>query len=380
MKVVIAPDSFKGSLSAREAAQAIENGIKKADSNIQMVLVPVADGGEGTMDSLVAATNGKLVEVRSSDPFGNPVTASYGCLGNRKVCVIELASASGICLVSKEQLNPMKASTYGTGEVIKQALDDGYREFILAIGGSATNDGGIGMLQALGMKLVDESGEVLGEGGQALGKISAIDDHGWDKRISESNFLIASDVANPFVGENGASYIFGPQKGATEEMLKTLEAGMLNWAEVIKMHTGIEVHHLSGAGAAGGVGGALMAFFPSTIQRGVDVVLAYSELEQSLQHADLVITGEGKIDGQTAQGKTPMGVAQAAKQKGIPTIVLTGAIGEGIETLYQYGIESIHSIVNRPMTVMEAMDNASDLLAHASEQVIRAYRCGKRGP
>lgn len=379
MKIVIAPDSFKGSVSAEEAAIAIDRGIKKVHPNIETVLLPVADGGEGTMESLVAATKGRKVEATVSDPFGNPITAEYGLLGNQKTCVVEMASASGLCLISTDSLNPMIASTYGTGELIKKALDDGYRNFIVAIGGSATNDGGIGLLQALGMKMLDEFGNPVGCGGEALSKIQLIDDSHWDQRIKESTFLIASDVQNPMVGKEGASYIFGPQKGATLEMVKSLDDGMRNWADVIEGHTGVQLHDLPGAGAAGGVGGALVAFFPSSIKRGIDTVLEYAELNQALEKADLVITGEGQIDYQTASGKTPMGVAQAAQKKGIPTIVLTGSIGDGIETLYQYGIKSVHSIVNGPMTLDDAIEKASDLLTQTAEQVIRVYFCGFNG-
>ncbi|MGE6613526.1 glycerate kinase [Peribacillus sp. NPDC076916] len=373
MKIVISPDSFKGSVSAFEAAIAIEKGVKKAIPNTETVLVPLADGGEGTMDSLIAATNGRKVKAIVKDPLGIPIEAEYGWLGNGKTCVIEMASASGICLISKENLNPMGTTTYGTGELIKKALDEGCRHFILAIGGSATNDGGIGMLQALGMKLLNESGESVAFGGKGLSEIAVIDDIDWDPRIIESEFLIASDVQNPLIGINGASNVFGPQKGATPQMVDLLEKGMHKWADLVENQTGIKLHDFPGAGAAGGIGGAFIAFFPSNIKRGIDIVIEYSGLRKALKNTDIVITGEGQIDFQTASGKAPMGVAQEAWKLGIPTFVLTGSIGGGIETLYQYGIQCVHSIVSGPLSLNEAIEKASELLSQRAEQVMRTY-------
>ncbi|KRE39728.1 glycerate kinase family protein [Paenibacillus sp. Soil522] len=373
MKIVIAPDSFKGSVSAVEAAAAIEKGIKNYAPHAETVLVPVADGGEGTLDSLVAATGGAKVLVKVTGPLGIPVPAEYGLLGNGETCVIEMASASGICLVSDDRKDPMVTTTYGTGELIRRALDDGCRNFILAIGGSATNDGGIGMLQALGMRLLDFSGESVGFGGGELDRIAVIDDSEWDHRIAESTFLIASDVKNPLVGPNGATFVFGPQKGATPEMVEILDKNMHDWANLVQSKTGIRMHDMPGAGAAGGLGGAFQAFFPAIMKRGIDVVIEYTRLRDHLRGADLVFTGEGQIDFQTASGKTPVGVAQAAQKLGIPTFVLAGSIGRGIEELYEFGIHSIHSIVNAPMTLQAAIERAPELLAQTAEQVIRAY-------
>ncbi|NGQ93578.1 glycerate kinase [Brevibacillus sp. SYP-B805] len=371
MKIVIAPDSFKGSVSATEAALAIEKGIRNYLPQAETVLVPVADGGEGTMESLVAATQGKKVPVKVMGPLHTPVNAAYGVLGDGRTCVIEMASAAGMYLVPEERRNPLVTTTYGMGQMIRKALDEGYRQFILAIGGSATNDGGIGMLQALGMKLLDDSGKCVGVGGQELLRIARIDDSDWDKRIAESTFLIASDVQNPLVGENGASRVFGPQKGATPEMVDLLDRGLRHWADLVDDKTGIRLHDLPGAGAAGGTGGALLAFFPAVRKRGIDVVMEYAGLREALRSADVVITGEGRIDFQTAYGKTPMGVAQEAKRLGIPVIALAGSIGKGIDTLYQYGITSVHSIVNGPMSIEEAMVRAAELLEQKAEQVIR---------
>jgi glycerate 2-kinase len=373
MKIVIAPDSFKGSVSATEAARAIESGIKRFLPDAETVLVPVADGGEGTMDSLVAATKGRIVEVMVTSPFGAPVEAAYGILGDGKTCVIEMASASGLCLVPKERLNPLTATTYGTGELINKALDDGCRNFILAIGGSATNDGGIGMLQALGMRLLAADGQPVGFGGQELANIVKIDDSAWDSRIEECTFLIASDVQNPLIGPNGASRVFGPQKGATPEMVSLLDNHMSKWADLVEEKTTIRLHDLPGAGAAGGIGGAFQAFFPASMKRGIDIVIEYTGLSAALRGADVAITGEGQIDFQTASGKTPMGVAQEAQKNGVPTVVLAGSIGRGIDVLYQFGILSIHSIVNGPMSLQEAMERAPELLAQRAEQVMRTF-------
>lgn len=373
MKIIIAPDSFKGSLSAIAAAEAIERGIKRYMPHAETVKIPMADGGEGTLDSLITAANGKKLHVSVTGPLGTSVDAMYGIIEPHSTAVIEMASASGICLLTTDQLNPLLTTTYGTGELIKHALDAGCRNFILAIGGSATNDGGSGMLQALGMQLLDSSGESVGKGGAALQYISVITDHNFDKRIAESQFLLACDVQNPFIGPNGATHVYGPQKGATLEMIEQLDTYMASWADVIAEKTGINVHEMPGAGAAGGIGGAFLAFFPVKMKRGIDVVIEYSRLGEHLTDADLVITGEGQIDAQTASGKTPMGVAQEALKYHVPTIALAGSVGSGIDKLYPYGILSVHSIINSPMSLQAAIENAAELLEQCTEQVIRTY-------
>ncbi|UFJ43305.1 glycerate kinase [Brevibacillus humidisoli] len=377
MKIVIAPDSFKGSVTAMEAAVAIEQGIKNVLPDAETVLVPVADGGEGTMDSLIAATAGKKVEVLVTGPLHKPVKAAYGVLGDGSTCVIEMASASGLGLVPPDQRNPLITTTYGTGELIKKALDDGCRHFILAVGGSATNDGGSGMLQALGMKLLDSSGKSVAFGGGQLQQIVTIDDSEWDARIADAAFLIATDVQNPLIGPDGASHVFGPQKGATPEIVEQLESNLHHWANLVQAKTRIRLHEMPGAGAAGGIGGAFQAFFPAEMKRGIDIVIEYTRLADAMEGADLVITGEGQIDFQTASGKTPMGVAEAAKKQGIPTFVLAGSIGRGVDVLYQHGIECVHSIINAPMTLEEAIRRAPELLAEKSEQVLRTYLAKK---
>jgi glycerate 2-kinase len=373
MKIVIAPDSFKGSMSSVMAANSIEKGVLRAFPEAETILLPVGDGGEGTLDTLVAATEGYTVSVYVKGPLGDMVKAEYGILGDGETCVIEMAKASGLALIPPSQLNPLKATTYGTGELIKKALDEGYKSFILALGGSATNDGGAGMLQALGLKILDENGEEIGLGGAELIRVASIDQSTFDSRIAECKFLIASDVQNPLIGPDGASNVFGPQKGASPMDVEFLDECLYNFAEVIEKTTGVHLHDLPGAGAAGGIGGAFQAFFPSNMKRGIDVVIEYTRLNQLVEGADLVITGEGRVDFQTASGKTPMGVAQAASSKNIPTIILAGSIGKGIEPLYQYGVVSVNSIINRPMDLTEAIDSACELTEFAAEQMVRSF-------
>ena len=373
MKIVIAPDSFKGSMSSVEAANSIEKGILRAFPEAETILLPVGDGGEGTLDTLVTATKGYTVPVFVKGPLGEMVKAEYGILGDGETCVIEMAKASGLALVPASQLNPLKATTFGTGELIKKALSDGFKSFILALGGSATNDGGAGMLQALGLKIMDENGDEIGFGGAELIKAASIDTATFDARISECKFLIASDVQNPFIGPDGASHVFGPQKGASPKDVEFLDTCLSNFAAVIERATGVHLHDLPGAGAAGGIGGAFQAFFPSEMRRGIDVVIEYTKLNQLVEGADLVITGEGKVDFQTASGKTPMGVAQAAQFKNIPTVIIAGSVGKGIESLYQHGVVSVHSIINRPMELAEAMEKACELAESTAEQVVRSF-------
>lgn len=373
MKIIIAPDSFKGSLSSVEVANAINTGIQKVYSHAETYLLPVADGGEGTMETLVSATNGKTKTVFVTGPLGREVEAAYGILGDGKTCIIEIASTSGLAHVPEGELAPLEATTYGMGQLIKQALADGFRSFLIGIGGSATNDGGAGMLQALGAKLLDQEGNEVSYGGGSLAEIATIDLNHFDPRIKESSFLIASDVQNPLVGINGASHVFGPQKGATPDNVKLLDENMVHWANQIAEVTGISLHDLPGAGAAGGIGGALLAFFPAKMERGVDVVLEYVNFNKYVEAADLVITGEGQVDFQTAEGKTPLGVAQAAQKQGVPTIILAGAVGEGIEVLYDYGVVSVNSIVDKPMTLQAAMENAKHLIERSTEQIIRSF-------
>lgn len=374
MKVVIAPDSFKGCLTASEVAEHIEIGIKKVFNDADIIKVPMADGGEGTVQSLVDATGGELVSLKVKGPLLNEVNSFYGILGDKKTAVIEMAAASGLPLISKEERNPLKTTTYGTGELIKHALDRGCRNFIIGIGGSATNDGGAGMLQALGVKLLDKWDKEIDFAGKGLLDLHKIDVSNMDERIIECSITAACDVTNPLCGPSGASAVFGPQKGADEEMVKILDKGLLNFAEVIKKELGIEIKDVPGSGAAGGLGGGLLAFFSARLKRGVDIVIEATNLEDRIQGADLVITGEGMIDNQTAFGKTPYGVAMIAKKYNVPVIAIAGGIGKDAEVLYDKCFNSIFSIVDMPMQLEEAMKNGHILLEKTAERIMRLLK------
>lgn len=369
MKIIIAPDSFKGSMSAVDVAKSIEKGVKRVLPKCETLLLPVGDGGEGTLEVLIKATDGEIRTCRVKDPTGNIVDANYGVLGNGKTCVIEMSTASGLNLTTPGKREILKSSSYGTGELILNALNDGLRDFIITLGGSATNDGGLGMLSALGLKALDSSGNKLKSGGGDLSEIVSIDNTTFDNRIHECNFIIASDVQNPFIGSNGATKVFGPQKEANEEEIERLEKGMKNWADVIDKHTDIKIHQVAGAGAAGGLGGALHAFFPSEIKSGIDLIIDIINLDEHLQGANLVITGEGRVDKQTLFGKTPLGVAKRANEKNVPTIIIAGSVGEDIESLNEYGVIGVYSIINEPMNLSQAISNANKLLENISYQI-----------
>lgn len=377
VKIIIAPDSFKGSLSATEVANAIEKGIRKVDGNIDTIKVPMADGGEGTVESLVEATVGKYIKVKVNDPLMRKIDAVYGMLGDNKTAVIEMAQASGLPLLKVEERNPMKTTTYGTGELIKHALENGCRNIIIGIGGSATNDGGAGMIMALGGKLLDENGENIELGAYGLSNLRDIDLSELNQYIKECKFIAACDVDNPLIGENGASYIFGPQKGADEDMVKILDENLKHYGEVIEDLIGVEVLQYPGAGAAGGLGAALLAFLNAELKKGIDIVIEATKLEDKVKHADLVITGEGMIDYQTQFGKTPYGVASISKKYNKPVIAIAGGIGKDASILYEKGIDSIFSIVDKPMRLEEAMENSEILLEEATERIIRVYNLAK---
>lgn len=375
MKIVIAPDSFKGSLTAKEVADAIEKGINKAYSHIKIEKVPMADGGEGTVQSLVDATNGKIILTKVFDPLMRKINSFYGILGDNKTAVIEMSAASGLPLLSKEEKNPLITTTYGTGELLLHALDQGCRNFIIGIGGSATNDGGFGMMKALGVKFLDSGGNDIGFGGGALENLSLIDTSGLDKRLKGSSITVACDVDNPLYGPKGASSIFAPQKGATQEMISFLDSNLKHYSNIIEKQLGIAIGEIPGSGAAGGLGGGLVAFLNAQLKKGIDIVIKTTNLEDYICNADLVITGEGNIDYQTQYGKTPYGVAKIAKKHNIPVIAIAGGIGVGANILYEEGFHSIFSITNKPMTLEEAMKNGNRLLEDTAERVIRATLC-----
>lgn len=342
---VLAPDSFKESMTAKEVCIAMEKGLRKVYPAANYVHVPMADGGEGTVQSLVDATGGQIRYIEVTGPLGEPVTAAYGLLGDGTTAAIEMASASGIHLVNKDNKNPLKTTTYGTGELIRECLNQGIRKIIIGIGGSATNDGGTGMAEALGAKFLDAKGNTLPRGGGSLGELASVDISSLDDRLQQVQLIVACDVTNPLCGEHGASQVFGPQKGATPEIVQQLDANLAHYADIVKQQLGKDVRDLPGAGAAGGLGAGLLIFTQAALQKGIEIVIEYTGLKQKLATADIVLTGEGGIDFQTKFGKTPYGVAQAAKQSGKKVIAVAGYIGEGIDTLYKEGIDAVFGIV-----------------------------------
>lgn len=371
MKFVLAPDSFKESLTAQEVADAMEIGIKKVFPNAECVKVPMADGGEGTVQSLVDGTDGKIYEVSVTGPLGKIVNARYGILGDNETAVIEMAEASGIHYVEKENRNPLITTTYGTGEVIKEALNKGVKKIIIGIGGSATNDGGAGMIQALGGRLLDKEGNDLSFGGGSLDKLDRIDLTKFDERINKVKVEVACDVNNTLTGEEGASAIFGPQKGATPDLVKLLDKNLGHYAQIVKEQLGKDMANEKGAGAAGGLGFALLTFCNGELKPGIDIVIEYSNLDTKIQGASYVLTGEGSIDGQTKFGKTPYGVAQVAKKYDIPVIAVAGNVGSGTEELYGLGFNSILSIMPGVMTLDKALVTGKKNIENTVENIAR---------
>jgi glycerate 2-kinase len=361
-KIVIAPDSFKESFSALEAANAIEKGFKGIFPDVEYIKVPMADGGEGTVQSLVDALDGTVKTVIVIGPLGEPVSASYGLSGDRKIAVIEMAEASGLSLVPTEQRNPLITTTYGTGQLIADALNEGVEHIIVGIGGSATNDGGAGMAQALGVKLLDSNGEEIPYGGAALTNLESINVDDLHPKLAEVTIEVACDVDNPLLGEQGASAIYGPQKGATKEMVQQLDKALAHYAIVISKQLNKEVKDIAGAGAAGGLGAGLLAFLDVRLDSGVTLVLEATHFTQKIVGADLVITGEGRLDHQTIYGKTPIGVARAAKMEGISVIAIAGGLAPGHETIYDQGIDAAFSLVPGITTLNDALENGLEYL------------------
>ncbi|MGM7723445.1 glycerate kinase [Metabacillus sp. Hm71] len=374
MKIVIAPDSFKESLSALEAANAIEKGFKTIFPNAIYYKMPMADGGEGTVQSLVDATNGKIVERIVTGPLGEPVHAFFGLMGDGKTAVIEMAAASGLHLVPLENRNPLVTSTRGTGELIAAALDLGVKHLIIGIGGSATNDGGAGMVQALGGRLLDDRGNDIGPGGGALSKIMTIDVTGLDARLKDVQIDVACDVDNPLTGSRGASAIFGPQKGATPEMIDLLDKNLSHFADVAERSIGKPFRDIEGAGAAGGLGASLLAFLHADLKRGIEIVLHAVNFDEVVKDADLVITGEGRIDGQTVYGKTPIGVAKAAKKYGVPVIGLAGSVSKDSDAVHEYGIDALFSIVPGIVSLSDAFEHAAKYMERTSRNIAAAMK------
>ncbi len=379
MKIVIAPQGFKGNLTALQVAQAISKGVKRVVSDAETTLKPMADGGEGTVQALVDATGGKMMATEVTGPLGEPVTAHWGMLSDKTTAVIEMAAASGLPLVPPERRHPLVTTTYGTGELIRAALDSGCRKLIIGIGGSATNDGGAGMAQALGARFLDAEGEELPSGGAALAKLERIDVSHLDSRLADFDVTLASDVNNPLCGPKGASAIYGPQKGATPEMVKQLDAALAHYADVIQKDLGVDFRDVPGAGAAGGLGMGLMVFLKAKLIPGIDVVIKATNFVAALKGADLVFTAEGRIDRQSAMGKVPTGVALKAKEFGIPVIALAGEVAEDCVLVYEQGIDAVFCIAPGPISLDQSMAEAEKLIVNTAENAMRLFMCQRKG-
>ncbi len=377
MRILIAPQGFKGCLDAWAVAEAIERGIKTASPAAETILLPIADGGEGTVRALVKATGGQFKRTIVHDPLGGSISAEWGVMGDGCTAVIEMAAASGLQLVEPEKRNPLVTTTYGTGELIKTAVDEGYRRCIIGVGGSATNDGGAGMAQALGIRLLDAGGRDLTWGGASLISLATIDTAGLDQGLRQVEILIASDVTNPLAGPQGASHVYGPQKGATPEMADQLDAALQHYGEVIRDQLGIEIRDRPGAGAAGGLGGGLIAFLNARLVSGAELVLREIGFEKHLKDADVVFTGEGQMDSQTIYGKAPIAVARAAKSSHLPVVAIVGGTSDDHDVVYQHGIDAVISITQRPMDLRVAMEQANALIATAAERAVRLMLIGQ---
>ena len=376
MRVVVAPDSFKGSISALGVANAVERGIHAVFPEAEVCKVPIADGGEGTVEALVTAAGGQIIKQQVTGPLGQSVTAIWGLLGDEETAVIEMAAASGLTLVPKEQRDPRVTTTLGTGQLIKAVLDRGIRRLIIGIGGSATNDGGTGMAKALGARFLDGKGAELLPGGAALANLASIDLTGFDPRVADLEILVACDVDNPLCGPRGASAVYGPQKGATPEMVAELDAALKVYAAAAEKATGKQVADYPGAGAAGGLGAGLMFFTNAELRPGVEIVLETTGFAELVSDADLVITGEGRTDFQTAYGKAPVGVAKIAKQYNKPVICLSGGLGQGHQDVFCQGIDGVMSCVPQPMALEECIQGGAAMVEAAAERLCRIIQVG----
>ncbi|MGI2328102.1 glycerate kinase [Planococcus sp. YIM B11945] len=374
MKIVVAPDSFKGSLSAQAVCKSVKRGIHTVFPDAEVVELPLADGGEGIMESMVYASHGNIIKTDVHDPLKRKIEAGFGLLGDGETAIIEMAQASGLTLLEEEEKNPLAASSFGTGELIRAALDAGCRKFIIGIGGSATNDAGAGMLKALGMKFYDKDGVELEEGGEALFRLASIDDSGMDRRIQEAHFVVASDVRNRLCGSAGASAVFGPQKGATPEMVRTLDAALHHFADIVLRDQNVDLRIFEGGGAAGGMGAALIAFLKAELHSGIELVMENINFADQIKEADLIITGEGRLDSQTLDGKLITGITKAAAKEGVPVIALCGSQNLSAEQVSEIGLLSAFSIVSGPCTVKQAMENADRLATEKTIAVMNVFK------
>ncbi len=372
-KIVIASDSYKGSASSLEIGQSIEKGIHELRPDYKTKVFSIADGGEGTVASILNVLEGVKRQVTVTGPLGTNVQATYGIIQNGQIAVMEMAEASGITLVPKGSLDVMKATTYGTGEMIRDALDQGVSKIYIGVGGSATNDGGLGMAEALGVRFCDDQGRAIAALSENLSLIAKVDLTGLDKRLKHVETIILSDVTNPLCGENGASAVYGPQKGANVQQIALLDRGLCHLAELLAQETGLDRRDEAGAGAAGGLGYGLMMFLKAKVKRGVETVLELIEIEKDIATADLVITGEGRMDSQSLNGKAPIGIAQIAQKYGIPTVAIVGSASTDLETVYHSGIAGVVDIVNAPMSLETAMAETQKLVQNAARNLISLY-------
>ena len=378
MKLVIAPDSFKESMSAERVALAIAAGWREVFAEAEIRLCPMADGGEGTVEAVLSATGGERRELQVCGPLGIPVTAHWGWLPDERQAVIEMAAASGLHWVAAEQRDARITTTYGTGELVLAALDAGARRIILGIGGSATNDGGAGLLEALGARLLNEEGQPIGRGGAALTDLQRIELAGLDTRLAATEIIIAADVDNPLCGPHGASHVFGPQKGASADQVEQLDHALSHFADVMAAALGQDYRDVPGVGAAGGLGFAARAVLGARFRPGIELVAELSGLAEAVQGADLVITGEGRLDGQSLHGKTPVGVARIARAAGVPVIALAGSLGEGYQRLYEAGIDAAFSLVPGPLSLEQAMLEGEQQFQARAGDIARLWRLASR--
>lgn len=377
MRIIVAPDSFKGSVSALGVANAMERGILTVFPDAEVVKIPIADGGEGTVEAMVTATGGRIVAETVIGPLGEAVEAFWGILGDGKTAVIEMAAASGLPLVPIERRDPRITTTYGTGQLIKAALNAGMSSIIIGIGGSATNDGGVGMAQGLGAKFLDADGQEISYGGSSLAKLHQIDLTGLDHRLHTTEIMVACDVDNPLCGICGASAVYGPQKGATPEMVEELDAGLKNYAKIAQQVTGKNIIECPGAGAAGGLGAGLLFFTNAQLRPGVDIVLEITNFSALVASAQLVITGEGRTDFQTAYGKAPVGVAKLAKQYQVPVLCLSGGLGTGADEVLHHGIDGLMSVIPQPISLAECMKKGTELIETGTARLCRILAVGR---
>ena len=369
MNFLIAPDSFKGSLSAADVADSIKRAILNQNPEEQVVCAPMADGGEGLVDTIVNSCNGKIMEVEVKDPLMRDITAKFGLVG--ETAIVEMATASGIELIDDEELDPLVTTTYGTGQLIKAALDKGCRKIIIGLGGSATNDGGAGMASALGVRFLDKNKTEIGFGGGVLNRLAKIDMSGLDPRLQQCQIIGACDVVNTLTGKNGASRVYGPQKGASPFDIEKLDNNLEHYSTIIERDLKMAVRDIPGSGAAGGLGAGIMAFLNARLEKGFQIVNEMTGLEEKIIKADIVITGEGKIDNQSLSGKVVSGIGQLAQKHGKPLIVITGSIGDGAEKAYDHGVTAVFSIMDKPMSLTEAMDDTAILIERCVTNIYR---------